>query len=255
MPNPIFSVVIPTCDRPEYLREAVGSVLAQTQRAYEIIIIDNGHTPVDPAQLPQSEKLRVIRALPRFGVSQARNLGAILSSGTYIAFLDDDDGWDEGYLQAVLVAVEDNDADIVLARLRDRTTGEPLKGKQASFRDEDNLIRHILRRNPGTVGSNTVIKRSCFATSAGYDPSLATSEDKALILDLLLKGAQVVCASEAWVRFRNDGEGPRLTDLQKRIEGKGHFFRKYRHKMTVGDRLFNMAQLVRLRLQHWFRRV
>ncbi|PRB75441.1 glycosyltransferase family 2 protein [Pseudomonas sp. MYb185] len=254
MLNPTFSVVIPTCDRPEYLREAVSSVLAQTLPAHEIIIVDNGREAVDSAQLPVSEKLQVIRALPRFGVAQARNLGAILSTGDYIAFLDDDDGWDAGYLQSVLLTVEESGAEIVLGRLRDGKTGTPISGKQASFNGRDDLIRQILRRNPGAVGSNTIVKRACFAETAGFDPLITTNEDKALIFDLLSKGAQAVRAQDAWVQFRNDGEGPRLTDLHKRIEGRDRFFRKYRHQMSTGDRLFNMIQLVRLRLQHWFRR-
>lgn len=250
MHNPSFSVVIPTCDRPDYLCEALNSVLAQTMPAREIFVIDNGNVDVDAAQLPVTDKLRLIRALPRFGVAQARNLGGVLATGDYIAFLDDDDAWDQGYLQAVYDTVKEAGAEVILGRLRDGKTGEPISGKQACFKSRDDLIGQLLRHNPGAVGSNTIVKRTCFVETAGYDPLITTNEDKALILDLLLKGIKVARAQNAWVLFRNDGEGPRLTDLHKRIEGRGRFLRKYWQHMTTGDRLYNMAQLIRLRLQH-----
>lgn len=247
-----FSVVIPTCDRPEYLREAIASVIAQTQPAHEILVIDNSREAVELTQLPESDKLRVIRALPRFGVSQARNLGAILARGDFIAFLDDDDRWDEGYLQAVRGTVEESGAEVVLGRLRDGNTGKPLSGKQAAFNDRDDLIREILLRNPGTVGSNTTVAHWRFAASAGYDPWLTTGQDKALVLDLLLQQAEPARASAAWVDFRADGEGPRQTELRKQIEGKKRFLRKYWDMMSGYERLFTLAQLCRLRLRGLF---
>lgn len=249
MAEQLFSVVIPTCDRPEYLREAVNSVIAQTHPAYEILVIDNGCNVVDPSQLPECHRLRVIRALPRFGVAQARNLGAILAGGDYIAFLDDDDRWDDNYLQAVLCTVQENPAEIILGRLRDGGTGEPINGKQAAFNDREDLIEQLLLRNPGAVGSNTVVARSKFLASAGYDPWLTTGQDKALVLDLLLQQAQLARATEAWVEFRIDCVGRRQSEIGNHIQGKQRFLRKYWHKMSWHQRLFNLAQIVRLRLR------
>jgi len=253
MPELTFSVVIPTCDRPEYLREAVDSVLAQTKPAHEILVIDNGREAVDTAQLPVSETLRVIRALPRFGVAQARNLGAILATGDYIAFLDDDDRWERHYLAEVARAIEESGAELVFGRLRDGATGIPCNRKQAAFRDREDLIRQILVRNPGVGGSNTVVARKQFIRTSGYDPWLTTGEDKGLVLDLLLMGK--VCptrAEKAWVEFRLDTEGARQTELSKRIQGKRRFLRKYWSRMNWYERLFNLAQLSRLGLRHWF---
>lgn len=248
MQKPKISVVIPTCDRHSYLCEAIESVIAQTESPFEIIVIDNGRQPIDPVELPVREYLKIVRALPQFGVSQARNLGAIMATGCYIAFLDDDDRWDVGYLQSVRATIEMRCCDIVLGRLRDGTTGEPLTGKQALFLDRDDLIRKILLRNPGAVGSNTVVRREVFMRSAGYDPWITTNEDKALVLDLLLQGAVAERAAAAWVEFRSDGVGPRLTGARRRSEGKARFLRKYWSRMTGYERLYNLVQLARLRL-------
>lgn len=249
MLKPTISVVIPTCDRPKYLAEALESVLRQTSQPEEILIIDNGRIPVDETVLPNSELIRVIRALPRFGVSQARNLGAISARYDFISFLDDDDSWDANYLDGVRRTQIESGADIILGRLRDNNSMQPLSGKQAVFENKSDLINQILLRNPGAVGSNTTVSRSCFNATSGYDPAITTGEDKALVLDLLLLGATAAQASTSWVNFRDDGDGPRQTELPKRLQGKWRFLSKYWSAMNWRQRLFNLVVLMRLWLR------
>ena len=245
-----FSVIIPTCDRPEYVREAVDSVLAQTYLPHQIIVIDNGRLPLEQDSLPSSSVLGVVRALPRFGVSQARNLGSVLATGTHLAFLDDDDRWDTGYLEAVADTLEDRpDASVVLGRLRRLSDQEPIEGKQAEFSDEADLVKKLLARNPGTGGSNTTVAKDAFAMSPGYDPWLITNEDKALVLEMLLRGGKVVRANDAWVEFRDDQSGERLTDDRNRAVGKWRFTCKYWALMPWKVRFFNLMWVIVLRLR------
>lgn len=240
------SVVIPTCDRPQYLLEALDSVLSQTSPDNEILVIDNGRRPLSRENLPKEKNIQVVRALPRFGVSQARNLGAILSCSEYIAFLDDDDLWDKCYLEEVRACIRETGADLVLGKMRDKETRQPIRGKHENFGDEETLRRWILRRSPGTIGSNTVVSRKIFFESSGYDPWLTTGQDKALVLDLLFGGAKAVRAQNAWVDFRQEVEGPRQTEIAKRVKGNSRFLRKYWSKMDFSTRLFNVVQLGRL---------
>ncbi|MCA0434216.1 MAG: glycosyltransferase [Proteobacteria bacterium] len=91
----MFSVVIPTRNRPAYLPEAVASVLAQRDSELELIIVNDGDGPI---QLPGDPRLRVIENGAR-GAVPARNAGVTAASGDVIAFLDDDDVWiDEHHL-------------------------------------------------------------------------------------------------------------------------------------------------------------
>lgn len=251
MPRLSISVVIPTFDRPDYLIETVRSVLIQTSPAQEILIIDNGSVPIDPTKLPDSELTQIFRALPRFGVSQARNLGAILARYDMICFLDDDDSWDHRYLESVRKTWAESGAEVILGRLRDLKTMLPLQGKQADFKGENDLISQILRRNPGAGGSNTCVMRNRFLSSPGYDPSITTNQDKALVLDLLLAGASAKRAENGWVNVRNDGEGPRQTELHKRAKGKWRFLTKYWKIMSWHQRALNIL----VWLMIFFRRV
>lgn len=83
------SVIIPTRNRPEFLAAAVTSVLQQSYSDLELLIVNDGSTP-----LPQFSDPRVrILDNREAGAVPARNLGVASTRGDYIAFLDDDDAW------------------------------------------------------------------------------------------------------------------------------------------------------------------
>ena len=90
-----FSVIIPTRNREDYLREAVESVLTQLDVELELIIVNDG----DPLQQKFTDsRVRILDNGKRTAVP-ARNLGAASAKGDFIAFLDDDDFWiDSGHL-------------------------------------------------------------------------------------------------------------------------------------------------------------
>jgi glycosyltransferase involved in cell wall biosynthesis len=87
----IVSVVIPTYNRANVIQRAVDSVLVQTYKNIEIIIIDDGSTD-NTKDLVKDLNVKYIKT-DNMGVSAARNLGVKLSSGDWIAFLDSDDEW------------------------------------------------------------------------------------------------------------------------------------------------------------------
>jgi glycosyltransferase involved in cell wall biosynthesis len=93
------SVVIPTCDRPALLREALASVraLEGDDLALEVIVADNGATDEADAVAREfgARRLRV----PAPGAAAARNAGLRAATGEYVAFLDDDDVWLAGHLR------------------------------------------------------------------------------------------------------------------------------------------------------------
>lgn len=99
-PRPLVSVVLPTYGRNEHLTEAVGSVGDQTYENIELIVVDDGSpTPVSETLLDtpfdQLSSGRIIRHSENKGANIARNTGICAANGEYIAFLDDDDRWDE----------------------------------------------------------------------------------------------------------------------------------------------------------------
>jgi glycosyltransferase involved in cell wall biosynthesis len=90
---PVVSVVIPTYNRWPMIGEAVESVLAQGYGLFEVIVVDDGSTDGTTERLEKyGSRVRLI-SLQRGGVSAARNYGASIAGGRYVAFLDSDDLW------------------------------------------------------------------------------------------------------------------------------------------------------------------
>ena len=91
------SVIIPTYNRAQVIQRAVDSVLSQTFRDFELLIIDDGSTD-DSLNVLQSlahndKRMRVVTQSNQ-GAGPARNRGLDIARGEYIAFLDADDTWD-----------------------------------------------------------------------------------------------------------------------------------------------------------------
>jgi glycosyltransferase involved in cell wall biosynthesis len=89
------SVIVPTRDRPRLLAAALESLLAQTRPVEQILLIDDGSSPTNLAQVRElaarSATVELIEATSPAGPAAARNLGLAHAKGRYVAFLDDDD--------------------------------------------------------------------------------------------------------------------------------------------------------------------
>lgn len=95
---PIVSVVIPVRNCRDYIDESVASVLSQSYRNFELLVIDDGSDDDDYTRLLELDpRVRVAR-LAGNGVSKARNVGMAMARGKYVAFLDADDVWFPGKL-------------------------------------------------------------------------------------------------------------------------------------------------------------
>jgi GT2 family glycosyltransferase len=103
---PIVSVIIPTYNRWPMIGEAIESVLAQSYRAWELIVIDDGSTDGTSKHLAQYGASIRRLSRQRGGVASARNHGVGIAKGRYVAFLDSDDLWMPRKLEIQTVFME-----------------------------------------------------------------------------------------------------------------------------------------------------
>jgi len=97
---PQVSVIVPTYNRAYLLKEALDSVLAQSYRNFELIVVDDGSTDHTSRLLASYGDRITVLFHPNAGVSAARNRGIQAASGDLIALLDSDDYWLPGKLAA-----------------------------------------------------------------------------------------------------------------------------------------------------------
>jgi hypothetical protein len=90
---PLFSVVVPTRNRRALLEEALASVAVQSFRDFDVTVVDDGSTDGSREYLASlGDRIRTVQLDGR-GPGAARNAGAQVATGTYLAFLDSDDVW------------------------------------------------------------------------------------------------------------------------------------------------------------------
>jgi len=108
MKNDFISVVIPTYNRVSFLKEAIDSVLSQTYRNLELIVVDDGSTDDTPKLLSSyGDKIWVITQANK-GPSAARNRGIKAAKREWLAFLDSDDVWKLDKLEKQVQFIKDN---------------------------------------------------------------------------------------------------------------------------------------------------
>ncbi|WP_394751996.1 glycosyltransferase family 2 protein [Crenothrix sp.] len=123
MEDDLISVIICTKNRPELLLEAVDSVLAQTWRNWELIIVDDGSSesvePLVSRHLKsQQAKFSFVRHEHSQGIAVARNVGVGNASGRYLYFLDDDDLLINHSLQILLQTLQEFSLGCVFHNIR-----------------------------------------------------------------------------------------------------------------------------------------
>ncbi len=114
---PRISVVVPTHNRPDLLSEALLSLLHQTIKEWEAIVVDDASNPpvssVYSSEI-NDDRIRVLRHPLSKGGAEAKNTGIISARGDIVAFLDDDDLYEEDFLEsAVNVLDKHSEIDVV----------------------------------------------------------------------------------------------------------------------------------------------
>jgi len=104
----MFSVIIPLYNKVPYIAKAIESVLGQTYRDFEVIVIDDGSTDqsLEVAKTFENKSITII-SQPNSGVSTARNNGVKIAKHPYICFLDADDWWHPTFLEEMKQLITD----------------------------------------------------------------------------------------------------------------------------------------------------
>jgi len=231
--SPDVSVVIPTHARCERLPLTLASALGQTGVDHEVIVVDDGSTDGTAAFLAghPDPRLRVVRHDTARGMSAARNAGAAVAHGRWLAFLDDDDLWAPCKLAAQL------DALAAVAGARWSAVGSVVVDGRLAISGwkrpppSCEVYRRLAVENvvPGG-GSGVLVEASLFVDVGGFDSRFVMLSDR----DLWFRLARSPVASVDRPLLAYVVHGTNLS-----ITGEGHraelvaLEAKYRHRGEV----------------------
>jgi hypothetical protein len=174
----LVSVVIPNYNHAPYVGDAIRSVLAQTYRPCEIVVVDDGSTDESRDVIAAfGDRVRFVRQGNR-GLSAARNSGIMASTGVLIGVLDADDMYEPDYLSTLVPALQANpDAAGIYCGYRfvDHEN-HPLPQIESRPVVADRLFGALLDGN-FLVPESMLLRRTCYDDIGLFDESLRSCED------------------------------------------------------------------------------
>lgn len=189
----LVSVVVPVYNAEEYLEKCVESIIMQTYKNLEIILINDGSTDSSYRICNQLackyENIEVINQENK-GVSIARNIGMQNARGDYIFFVDSDDTIPEKAIQKLLEASVDADADMAIGRISDKETIPT-----GLFTGEE-FLKLTLDDNPVAYYACRILYKRLFLQDIEFPEGVSVSEDSFFVFQCALKKPRVVIVNE-----------------------------------------------------------
>lgn len=222
--RPGVSVIVPVHNRASIVGRALESILTQTFRDFEIIVIDDGSADNLRAAVAQFEdsRIRCVSLPHRRGAAAARNAGITVSRGEWIAFLDSDDEWLPQKLERQVAALEQPGFDAAYsACLRQPGDAPPEVRPKGSLAGGDVLDAFLARRHPITP-SVVIVRRTALKRAAGFDEALPSAEDIDLWLRLASTGCRFAAIQDSLAIKHDSGTG----QMKQDAVGKAIGFRK-----------------------------
>ncbi len=191
---PLVSVITPAYTVAPWIGQTMDSVLGQTERRIEYVVVDDGSTD-DTADIvaeraERDPRLRLIRT-PNGGSGQARNVALAETSAPFVAFLDGDDRWHPAFLATALAALRDGPPHVGATFSHTRVLLE--SGRLVGMRWQPaglcDLDRMLIDHNPPHNGSSLLLRRSCFEDVGTFDASLRSGVDFDMWLRIATKSA------------------------------------------------------------------
>lgn len=226
----MFSVIIPYFKKRQYIERCINSVLNQTFKNFEIILVDDGSQ--DDINAFCKEKYgNLVNCVKQKnqGVSAARNKGIGIANYEYIAFLDADDSWAYSYLENVRnVILQEGNVKIVGSNYT-RNINKLDSGKiPLSYIIIEDYFKKQVFENTLFTSSSTVIHKSFFVNNHGFNSKLKRGEDLDMWFRAIASGGRVVYI-ENTTAFYSDEDIAQVTKVEGKLENSilGNYLKIY----------------------------
>ena len=215
----LVSVIIPYYKKRDFISGTIESVLKQSYKNFEILIIYDDSSDTDYSFIKEIKKkdsrIAIIRNINKLGAGVSRNLGISKSKGNYIAFLDADDTWHIDKLEKQINFMKKNNYSATHTSYSIVNENKDVIGKRIArdFLKIDDLLKSC------DIGTSTVVLQKNLLNKDTEFASLATKEDFVLWLRLLKKNIKIYALNENLALWTKSKYSLSSSTPQKLIDG------------------------------------
>lgn len=184
----LFSIVIPLYNKADTILRALNSIAVQSFKDYEVIVVDDGSMDKSASLVRSYKKIAKLLLIQQenSGVSSARNKGAAVAKGEYIAFLDADDCWMEDYLVTIEEMIKSNHTAVLVGTGFYWMTGRGAIRTKGLSKGRLNIVEETSIFQPVHT-SSMVIRKTEFDDIGGFDEKHGYYEDVEIMFKIALR--------------------------------------------------------------------
>ena len=231
----LVTVIVPVYNGEKYLRKNIDSVLAQTYKNWELVLVNDGSSDssveIIEEYLKKDSRIRLINQ-ENAGQSSARNNGAKAAKGEYLAFLDQDDYYTPEHLES-LVKILDEYPEVGMAydeaEVIDKDGNREYNREAHPFRAANNPLNSIIdciKDNILILPGTTMIRKNIFLEVGGFDTDLIGYEDDHLFVRIFRK-SKIKGTPSAGLMYRLHG-GNTSSSIRTMCRSRILYYRKLR---------------------------
>lgn len=250
----MVSVIVPIYKVEQYLPQCIDSIIDQTYRDLEIILVDDGSPDACGRicdEYAQKDKRIKVYHKENGGLSDARNYGIRMATGEYLGFVDSDDWVEPDMFETLVSTAEEDNADIVSCGFfREASENTVVNSNDnMKFTNSADLVKALLRDDISVFVWNKLYQKSCLPQSAFSKGHVY--EDIAIMHKILLMAACGVSISKPLYHYRADRPGS--INQSRSMDNLIDYWlaHKSRFDCFLADRCFNKDKEVIDKLHFW----
>jgi len=221
----LVSIIMPYYKKKKYIELAVNSVIQQTYKNFELIIVYDDENKEDlnflKKIIKKDQRIKLYINKKNLGAGRSRNKGIKLSKGSLIAFLDADDLWTRNKLKRQIFFMKKNLIDISHTSYHIINSDNKIIGSR-SAKD----MNYKLLLNSCNIGLSTVIMKKEIITNKIKFANINTKEDYVLWLKITLDNKKIFALKKNLTKWRKLNDSLSASKIQKLYDGY-LVYRKY----------------------------
>ena len=240
MENGLVSIIVPVYNAEDYLHQCIDSILGQTYRNIEVILVDDGSTDNSGdicREYANVDSRIIVLSQKNAGAAAARNKGIDIARGEYIGFVDSDDYIDSDMYEILVDAIQENNADVAQILSRRVTNDGAVVNQELIDRTENNPP--VIYHSEGAIehyltGNHSLWCHIYMATLFNnlYIPEGMSGEDLAVVIPLYDRCNRVVKVNKYKYNYRLNLNSVTHSGLTQRAINLFYEYEKQLHKYS-----------------------